>query len=188
MEDLYEGYEHAPVVTFALDHRLRIVYCNEAWDRFAESNGGAAMKRRTPYGSNVLDVVPEFLKPLYRSAFLNVFATRRNWEFHYECSSATDYRLFRMSVTLSAKNDDLIVVVNSLVELRPHGQDRPVGLPDPDLYVGRGGGIAMCFICRRTRRRDAGGWDWVPSYIESPPAPLVYTFCDACLRKLHLKS
>src|SRR5690349_1671320 len=148
MEPVYELYEHAPAVTYALDRQLRIVYCNDAWDRFAESNGGTAVKRPTPYGRNVLDVVPEFLKPLYRSAYLNVFATGRTWEFHYECSSATEYRFFRMSASASPPNDDLVVVVNFLMELRPHGQDRPVRLPDSNIYGGHGERVTMCCLCR----------------------------------------
>lgn len=184
MENLISLYEHAPAVTFALDRELRIVYCNEAWDRFAAANGGMTLKRPTPYGVNILDVVPEFLKSLYRSAYLNVFVTRRPWEFYYECSSATDYRLFRMSATPLPENDDLIVVENSLMELLPHGQERPVRPPDPRVYGGTDAGVAMCCLCRRTRRRDGRGWDWVPSFVESPPMALKYSFCDDCARRV----
>src|SRR5687767_4127846 len=99
----FEAIEHDSAIVFALDRELKIVYCNEAWDRFAESNGGAALKRPTPHGMCVLDVIPEPLKNLYRSAYLNVFATSRQWVYDYECSSATVHRLLRMDSSTSAK-------------------------------------------------------------------------------------
>ena len=168
---------------FALDRDFRIVYCNEAWDRFAEHNGGGELVRPALCGRSVLDVTPDLLKPLYRSAYLAVLATGRPWQFHYECSSSAVYRLFRMTVRRLPAEDSL-VVANSLLEERPHGPE-PSPMPaDPALYGGPGGPVAMCSLCRRTRRLDSQGWDWVPAFIDRPPAALAYSMCDDCLHKL----
>ncbi len=125
-----EAIEHDSAIVFALDRELKIVYCNQAWDRFAESNGGAALKRPTPHGMCVLDVIPEPLKNLYRSAYLNVFARSRQWVYDYECSSATVHRLFRMTA-LHRPKDEFILVTNFLLEERPHGNERLVMQPNP---------------------------------------------------------
>jgi hypothetical protein len=118
-------FENEPAVTFALDRHLRIVYCNKAWDHFAEANSAMGLKRPAAYGCSVLDVVPESLKDLYRSAYLNVFAYKRQWVFHYECSSAAVFRLFRMVVRHWPHSNDFIVIANSLLEERPHRSERP---------------------------------------------------------------
>jgi hypothetical protein len=178
----FEAIEHDSAIVFALDYELKILYCNEAWDRFAESNGGAALKRPTPYGMCVLDVIPEPLKTFYRSAYLTVFATRRQWVHEYECSSATMHRLFRMTA-LHRPKDDFILVTNFLVEERLHGDER-VRQPDPAVYQGSDDSIVMCSLCRKTRRRDRRRWDWVPAYVERPSARLAYSICESCRQKL----
>ena len=60
VEDGFEEFERMSSVIFVLDRRFQIVYCNEAWDRFAESNGGVPLKRPNPCGLCVLDVFPSF--------------------------------------------------------------------------------------------------------------------------------
>jgi len=178
----FEEFERTASVIFVLDRRLQIVYCNEAWDRFAEANSGPELKRPNPYGFPVLDVVPEFLKDLYRSVYSNILTNGQLWEFHYECSSATTYRLFRMTVERMTEGER-IVVTNRLIEERPQDRERRVMSPDPGLYGGFGDPAAMCFLCRRTRRRDGGGWDWVPAFVESPPPALAAAICDDCASK-----
>ena len=183
MPSPFEAIEHDSAIVFALDRELKIVYCNQAWDRFAESNGGAALKRPTPHGMCVLDVIPEPLKALYRSAYLNVFATSRQWVYDYECSSATVHRLFRMTA-LHRPKDELILVTNFLLEERPHGNEWLIMQPNPAVYEGPGDSIAICSLCRRARWWDCRGWDWVPAYVERPPARLAYGVCETCRHKL----
>src|SRR5215469_12449153 len=91
--------EHEPSIVFVLDRDLRIVYCNEGWDAFARDNGGTAWERPSPYGHLLLDVIPDRLRNLYRTAYRQVFFSGVPWVHHYECSSADFYRSFRMTVT-----------------------------------------------------------------------------------------
>jgi hypothetical protein len=181
MPSSFESIERDAAIVFALNRELRIVYCNEAWDRFAQSNGGTALMRPIPYGLCVLDVIPEPLKSRYRVAYLNVFATRRQWVHEYECSSSTVYRLFKMTA-LQRPEDDLILVANFLLEQRPHGAERPVMAPDPAAYEGSDHSVAMCSVCRKSRPRGGRRWHWVPAYVERPPARVVYGLCESCDR------
>src|SRR4051794_2604313 len=87
LKDCFEEFERMSSTIFVLDRRFQIVYCNEAWDRFAESNEAMQLKRPAPYGRCVLDGVPKFLSTLYRSAYLNAFERGQAWQFNYECSS-----------------------------------------------------------------------------------------------------
>jgi len=177
----FDSIERDSATVFVLDRELRILYCNEAWDRFAESNGGVALMRPRIYEMCVLDVVPEPLKDWYRSAYLKVFKTGRQWVHEYECSSSTVYRLFRMTA-LQRPREDFILVTNFLLEERPHGDERPITPPDAAVYDGDK--IAMCSLCRRTRGRRRRRWDWVPAYVERPPAGLAYGVCESCQKKL----
>src|SRR3954466_3672761 len=99
--------------------------------------------RPIPYKMCVLDVIPEPLKSRYRAAYLNVFATRRQWVHECECSSSTVYRLFQMTA-LQRPEDNFILVANFLLEQRPHGDERPVMPPDPAAYEGSDNSVAMC--------------------------------------------
>jgi hypothetical protein len=183
VRDSFGQLEHLSSIVFVLDRRFQIVYCNEAWDRFAESNGAVQLKRPAPYGVCVLDGVPGFLKNLYRSAYLNAFEYGQAWQFPYECSSDAIYRLFRMTVQRMS-DADFLVVTNSLLEERTRGREWQPIPPNPDLYGGFGVPIAMCSLCRRTRRLDARGWDWVPDYVASPPTAVSYAICDDCTGKI----
>src|SRR4051794_39575555 len=154
MPSSFESIERDSAIVFALNREFRIIYCNEAWDRFAQSNGGTALMRPIPYGKCVLDEIPEPLKSRYRAAYLNVFATRRQWVHHYECSSSTVYRLFQMTA-LQRPEDDVILVANFLLEQRAHGDERLVMPPDPAAYEGSDHSVAMCSVRRNSRRRHS---------------------------------
>jgi hypothetical protein len=167
MPNSFESIERDSALVFVLNRELRIIYCNEAWDRFAQSNGGTALMRPIPYGMCVLDVIPEPLKTPYRAAYLKVFATTRQWVHEYECSSSTVYRLFQ-ATALQRPEDDLILVANFLLEQRPHGDERPIMPPDPAAYEGSDHSVALCSVCRKTRRRRGRRWHWVPAYTGGP--------------------
>jgi hypothetical protein len=178
MPSSFESIERDAAIVFALNRELRIVYCNEAWDWFAQSNGGTALMRPIPHGMCVLEVIPEPLKSRYRVAYLNVFATRRQWVHEYECSSSTVYRPFKMTA-LQRPEDDLILVANFLLEQRPHDAERRVMAPDPAAYEGSDHSVAMCSVCRKSRPRGGRRWHWVPAYVERPPARIVYGLCES---------
>ena len=78
-------FEGDPAVTYAVDSRLRLQYCNAAWDAFAIANGGDSLLRPSPIGCDLLAVVPWDLKEFYTNAFETVWRMGVPWEHQYEC-------------------------------------------------------------------------------------------------------
>jgi hypothetical protein len=181
--DAISSLENDTDVIYALDRALRITYCNQAWDRFAAANGAPELQRLTQRGRCVLDVIADDLKPFYRSNYETAFLSRRPWAHEYECSSPTEYRKFRMIAHPTPAG--FLVVVNSLLVERPHGEERIPHALNPKCYRDRAGVTTMCAHCRRTRRVEAAeaapAWDWVPDYLVTPPKLLSHSVCPACM-------
>jgi hypothetical protein len=178
--EVLAAYENDPDVVFVLDRNLRIIYCNAAWDRFAVENRGITLLRPAPYGRSLIDVVPDRLRSLYATAFRSVWLSRAPWHHHYECSSADTYRFLRMTVRPDSHRD-LLIVVNTLIEERPHDADRQPKVPS-SIYHEPGEVVTMCSNCRRTCRPGTMTWDWVPDYIRNPPELVAYGVCQCCSR------
>jgi hypothetical protein len=180
---LKSNLEKDPAVIFALDPELRIVDCNEAWDRFAAENGGQGLDRAHLMGRSVLDAAPEPLKQLLQEGYRQALVSHQPWEYCYECSSPTMYRTFRMVVYPDPDGTDLLVVNSLTVEKR---HDRQVCFPEEILHVDQDGVVTMCCNCRRTRRvKQKAVWDWVPSYVEAPPTLISHGICAVCLELLY---
>ena len=175
-----EELEPDPSVICVLDWDLRIVYCNQAWDRFAEANDGEHVRRSRMAGTLVLSVVPVDLFPFYSAAFAQVRRTGESWDHRYECSSPGRLRVFNMSV-LPCMASSQILVVHSLAVERPHGPERPAVPEDVAIYCGADGLVRMCSHCRRTLRASEPVWDWVPSFVERPPGRVSHGLCPVCL-------
>ena len=176
--------EKDTAVIYVLDRDLRIVYCNEAWDRFAIENGGRSLLRPRPLGVCVIDVIPPPLKRFFERAYRQVLSSGQVWQHSYECSSRAVYRRYRMTVHPDREAGHL-VVVNSLLVDAPHsGTEREACDPDEGIYTDRNGIVTVCCECRRTRRpgREASVWDWVPAYVEEPPERISHGISDVCLQ------
>jgi len=173
--------EKDPAVIYALDQELRIVYCNEAWDRFCAANGGGGLQRDSQIGRPILESVPPVLQSYFKENYQRVFATGQPWEHSYECSSPTVFRQFRMMACphLEAKG---IVVANSLwVEHAHNPLERLNQIADEHTYCSEAGHVTMCCHCRRTRRPCTSRWDWVPDYLRLPPQHVTHGICAVCL-------
>jgi len=168
-------------IIYMLAPDLRIVYCNKAWDEFANSNGGLGLHREAVLGKSVLEVIPEPLKPFLESGFAQAQQRLRPWEHDYECSSPELFRLYHMRVLPLANS--YLLVENSLRVERAHGSERPAMAPEPASYLSEEGILTMCGHCRRTRRIKTGGvpiWDWVPSFLANPPGLVSHGLCQNC--------
>ncbi len=179
---LKEILEKDPAVIYVLDRDLRIVYCNEAWDRFAAENGGRGLSRELQLGRSVMDAIPLPLKPFFEDGYRRALSGRQSWEHCYECSSPTVYRNFRMMSRLDPEGEAL-VVVNSITVERPHDdQERRVCCPDERVCADNHDIVTMCCHCRRTcRSTQPRVWDWVPAYIEKPPGLVSHGICAPCM-------
>jgi hypothetical protein len=177
-EAAMKEFEDDPSVVYVLDEDLRLAYCNEAWDEFAEHNGGPHLRRVKQIGHPVLDAISEPLKAFYRSAFERSLAERQPWEHWYECSSPECYRGFHMQV-MPLQAPARLVVRNSLVVEKAHQRIRRA--PLTAVYRTAGGIIEMCMHCRKTRRSEGSDiWDWVPEFLATPPDNVSHGLCESC--------
>jgi hypothetical protein len=174
--------ERARDTSFALSEPLDIIYCNSAWDRFAQENGGSQeMQGRSVISKNLLDFVTPELRGFYSSLFARARAIGQPVDHDYECSTASAFRLYRMRVYPLAPGHGF-VVLNSLRVEHPH--DRIARPPDDAIYTDSAGLMHMCANCRRTRRTSPSPpdvWDWVPTYLDRNLANVSHGICPVCL-------
>ena len=167
-------------VIYALDASLRITYCNAAWDRFAESNGGDRLKREDVIGTDVMAIIAEPLQSFYSDGFNRAYESHEPWEHDYECSSPEVSRFFHMRV-LPLANGHLLIE-NSLIVERTHDPERLRMPPIETMYRDSHGLIQMCAHCRRSRRivQSAPVWDWVPAFVRDRPHQTSHGLCENC--------
>ncbi len=168
---------------YGLDADLRLAFLNPEWFRFAAANGGEpAIARDWGLGRHVLEACPPILRAYYAEAFASALAKAERWDHLYECSSAGEYRQFRLSAYPLADGAGLLVV-NARVLIRAHDV---VGSSDRLLmyagYRDGNGYVHQCAHCRRTKRPGAlERWDWVPELVSDPIEETSHDLCRACL-------
>ena len=173
--------EQDPAVIYWLDQELRIVDCNEAWDRFALENRGYNLSRQKQLGRCIMDVIPFELQPFFEDAYRTANISKQPFEHSYECSSASLYRTFRMTAHPNVAGDGY-VVVNSLSVERPHSAERTACEAIDAVYQNQHGITTMCCHCHRTRVAvSKTDWHWVPEYVERLPVSISHTICAVCL-------
>jgi hypothetical protein len=176
-----EHFDKDPAIIYVLDHDLRIVYCNEAWDRFAVENGGGLLRPRA-LGLSVIDLTPAPLKEFFEKGYRNALSTGRVWQHCYDCSSPELFREYQMRVYPNRETAQLVVVHSLIVETPRSITGPEICTPDEKLYADQNGIVTICCECRRTCRRGQSSlWDWVPAYIERLPERISHGLCDACL-------
>jgi hypothetical protein len=106
-------------VCYLLDEQRRFIYCNPAWDRFAEANGAPQLTGGSVLGTDVFAVIPGVLSDVYARAFKNVGATGRVWSKLSQCSSSEAFRRFRMRIHPVSRLG-WFLVSHALVVERPH--------------------------------------------------------------------
>lgn len=181
---LRESLEKDPAVVYWLDGDLRIVHCNEAWDRFAAENGGKGLERERQVGRCVMDVVPAPLKRYCDEGYEKVLSTGRAWEHHYECSSASLIREMGMEVHQVPTEGGGMVVVTSIRMERLRADESGAADAAGGIMYADGDGITtMCCHCRKTKRVNQSAiWDWVPAHVEDPPVLISHGLCSICMR------
>lgn len=171
------GLDATPDVVVGVWPDLTIAYVNDAWWRFARDNGARWEGDRWGLGADLLAPIPPVLREYYAGALRGVLRTGQPWEHDYECSAPDTYRTFRLRVLPLARAGGLLLTHTLRIE-RPHPP--PEGFPG-DAYVDENRQIVQCAHCRRVRRtQKPRRWDWVPSYVSTPPADVSHSICDVC--------
>ncbi len=157
-----------------------LAYVNRGWYRFAEDNDGlAAISSAWPLGSPILDAVPSILREFYREKYTVCLSKRCRWEHLYECSTDTVYREFHMTTYPLGAGEGLLVV-NSLRLERGHSRESL--FPREEIYRDENGTVTQCCSCRRVLRPGwTLTWDWIPSWVKSPPTGVKSALCEPCL-------
>src|SRR5262249_22167017 len=149
-------------VSYIVDGQHRFVYCNPAWDQFAESNGAPRLAQDAIIGRDLFDSVPSVLQDAYANAFRRVAHKREMWTKSYECSSPTVFRKYRMNI-YPMERWDWFLVTNSLLVTRSHRK----GADADDRTYFAEGIVKMCAHCRCSQRVDIPNkWDFVPKYLQ----------------------
>lgn len=182
--DMAERHEGT---VFGLWSDLSLAYFNPAWLSFGAANHApAALLTAACLGTPVVELTAEPLREFYRDFYgfgLKMQRrTRRPLQHIYECSSATEFRQFNMTLyPLGAARG--LLVVNTLVTAEAHdAARRPPHEPDVGAYSDEDGMIRQCAHCRKIRRGVAGArWDWVPAWVEQPPRETSHTLCTFCM-------
>jgi hypothetical protein len=167
-------------VCYLLDAKLRLKYCNEAWERFAAQNGAPGLFSRRLLGTCILDCISGKIADYYRSLYLRALSSGTIQQQRFHCSSPSLERLMVMRVCPLRATRSLLTVCSTRVE-RPHLQPPSEALES--LYRNVQGLIVMCSNCRRTRRAGAlTVWDWVPDFVERLPTRVSHGLCGLCLQ------
>jgi hypothetical protein len=173
---LFSSLADGDNVTYMLSSELRIVDHNGAWERFARENGGEQCLERWPRGSSILDAVSGELRSFFADRFAGAARSGERWDHDYECSSAMEFRQYRM---IAYPFSGSFVVTHALLVSTPHEH---VELAPSEVYE-RDGLITMCSHCRRVRRKTTPEcWDWVPQYVATAHNNISHGLCTGCYR------
>jgi len=166
--------------SYILDSQFRIIYCNPAWNYFAESNGARQLTGNGAVGLRLFDAIPDVLRVLYSQAFQRVLVTGEVWEQVYECSSPTLFRKFRMRIHLLTPQNWFLVTNTPMVE-RLHDK---AAVTDRKMYRDADGMVKVCAHCRCSQRLDAPAqWDFVPEHLQRTSAmglKVSHGLCPLC--------
>lgn len=166
-----------PSTLVAIDPSGVILWLNPAWQRFAEQNGGSDLAQRFGVGALYFDGIAPPLRAYYELAFRESFAARRIFEQEYECSSPAEYRLMRLRA-LPITDGGLLLEHSCVVhQTREWLTSAPVAAS----YRDEQGVILQCSNCRRVRRADHQGWDWVAAWVAQPPPHCSHGICKVCV-------
>lgn len=170
-----------PSVVYALDPDLRLAYVNPAWSRFARENGaGADFFERWGLGAFFPDAIADSIRGYYVERLTDVLAEGERWDHEYECSTPERFRRYCMS-TYALGGGVGLLVVNTLVEERPHGQAGRASSLEDGHYIDAHGIVVMCAHCRRVRRASGPErWDWVPDAVRTPHPRTSHGLCAIC--------
>ncbi len=157
-----------------VDSRGVITWVNTVWRAFGQRNGAAATA--VGVGVGYFDAVTGPQRDWLVDKARSCLTRGQPFGASYECPSPTENRLCHLRIVPLAASELLFVH-----SLRATGEPVGPSLPGIDArYRQPGGAIEMCGGCRRVRSVDGATWDWVPSWVSTPPPGLRYGLCESC--------
>ncbi|MBD3258215.1 hypothetical protein GF377_07255 [candidate division GN15 bacterium] len=184
-EDLFAQFDREELfqsknTCIGLDRDLRMVLLNPAYYNFARANNGSHILDQFGLGAPLLDAIEGGQRQFYEDLLRGAMAAQSVKHFDYECSSPTEYRVFRMIIYPVADGRGLLTE-HAVSTIAPH--DRPGATFDPGAYVDSDGIVHLCGHCRRVRHLTHDRWDWCPEAMNHQD--LTHGLCNLCLDFYH---
>lgn len=167
----------ASATLVAIDPEGAILWLNPAWYEFARQNAGEAVLERFDVGANYFDGIAPPLRDFYQETLARVWSEKRIFEQDYECSTPDIRRYLHLRV-LPVSGAGLLLEHSLTIETPNTMQPCPA---EDVLYRMPDGVIVQCSNCRRTRRADQSGWDWVPQWVKKVPETMSHGLCEVCV-------
>ncbi|HEY6562479.1 MAG TPA: hypothetical protein VI072_34660 [Polyangiaceae bacterium] len=165
-----------PSTIVAIDPRGTMLWMNDAWRRFAESNGGSSVLDRFDVGRSYFDGISGSLRDYYEERFRVALRHGEVFQLEYECSSPDVYRL--MHLRALPVGQSALLLQHSMVAEGLHAR---ASQPEIEAtYRAANGLIVQCSNCRRFRRADGDTWDWVRGWVASLPKDTSHGLCSTC--------
>jgi hypothetical protein len=177
--------ENSQDVSYILDARFNIQYCNPAWDRFAHRNGGNRLTASHVIGAPIWDFTPWELQPFFAMVFDYTLTRRDMWRHAYDCSSPRVHRICEMSVH-PLSDPEGYLITNSVLIQEPHEYSCD---PNPVRYHDGESRVTVCCHCRCTKVVSSQlDWDFVPGHLGLPREQLTQDLCPLCRAYLYTPS
>jgi hypothetical protein len=174
-----DRFDESTSVTCVISGDSTIVYCNPAWDLFAEQNNGPCATTGHVLGRPFFSYIPAVLKQHYRAIVDRARVRRELAESDYQCHSIHKFRKYHLTL-LPIPGTDLLAMVHSLLVERPMPFEPQAASA---YHHGAGNVVTMCAQCRRTRNTQQH-WNWVPEFITTPPRRISHAICQDCMMYL----
>lgn len=161
-----------------IDDAMILKAYNNAWINFAKTNNGAKALVDFPLGANLMDAGEEPIRSFLAQAYTRALRNNEPFEQNYECSSATEYRLFRQTAYPLFKSKGLMIS-HHLIKEKLHEEK---ATEFSKRFFNEHGIIIQCQNCRKIRGpEDDRTWYWVPSLVATPLSNISHSICTPCL-------
>lgn len=178
---------------YGLRRDLTIGYVNAEWIRYALEHSAPRhlIEPDAILGRCILDAISGPLHRYYHNLFQDTLRTARPRVHEYECSTPNALRYLHMDLLPIPFQDPApkgLLTIHSQVRSRsiPDDYGPPSGSPHLEEYLTPHGLLVSCSNCRRFRsQQDPQRWDWIPEYLNAPPATISHGLCEICLDYYH---
>lgn len=182
--DPYEfAYDLVYDVVYKIDGRDRLVYFNDAWNRFARLNQAGHLAEASILHSSLWDfVVDRETRLIYEMLFDKVREQAHGLTFSYRCDTPTQRRFMRME--LLPQDGQSILLLSRVISAEERDY---TPLLDPAMVRSKEY-LTICSWCKRVEL-PAGGWVEVETAVEqlnlfgAPMLPqLSHGICADCVQ------
>ncbi|EAR00359.1 hypothetical protein [Maribacter sp. HTCC2170] len=167
----------------ALSNKLKFIYVNHDWCRFAENNGHVKLiSDEKVLGTSALRLFKGIrLKLYFRKNYKKVISSGEIWHHQYENIEKTKHRLLHQSVYPLDNKSGILIIHSEVYKLPMSNMNYETFHIIEERYFQSNGHIVQCSNCRHTQRADQPEiWDWVPDWVEKLPANYSLSICPTC--------